>query len=49
MPEIGIYETVMAVLSFFFVALGGAVIGAVNGLFASYVTTFTKGRRQIKN
>jgi NhaP-type Na+/H+ or K+/H+ antiporter len=39
--NVGFVETLMAVLSFFFVAVGGAVIGAFNGIFASYITTFT--------
>ena len=47
-PEVGIKETFMAILSFFFVAFGGAVIGAVNGVFASYITTFTKHVRIVE-
>ena len=41
-PSIGALETGMAIISFFFVAFGGALIGAINGIFASYITTFTK-------
>ena len=39
---IGAMEIVMANLSFIFVVLGGTLIGLFNGLFASYVTTFTQ-------
>ncbi len=39
--DVGIVETIMAIVSFFFVAVGGAIIGAINGIFASYITTFT--------
>ena len=47
-PDVGIYEAIMAVLSFLFVAIGGALIGAINGLFASYITTFTKHVRIVE-
>ena len=46
--EIGSLEIVMALLSFVCVVLGGTVIGFVNGLFASYVTCFTKHVRVVE-
>lgn len=47
-PDIGSLEIVMALLSFVCVVLGGAIIGLVNGLFASYVTMFTKHVRVVE-
>jgi NhaP-type Na+/H+ or K+/H+ antiporter len=41
-PTVGLGETLMAVLSFFLVAFGGALIGCLTGLFASYITKFTE-------
>jgi sodium/hydrogen exchanger 3 len=42
MEVVGTLEIIMAHLSFLFVVLGGTFIGVFNGLFASYVTTFTQ-------
>jgi NhaP-type Na+/H+ or K+/H+ antiporter len=39
---VGLTETMLAVLSFFLVAFGGALIGFLIGLFASYVTKYTQ-------
>ena len=42
---VGLTETLMAILSFFLVAFGGALIGFLAGLFASYVTKYTQQER----
>jgi len=46
--NVGALEIVMALLSFICVVLGGAIIGLANGLFASYVTMFTKHVRVVE-
>ena len=47
-PDVGWYETMMAILSFFSVAFGGALFGFLNGIFASYITIFTKHVRVVE-
>jgi len=46
--NIGSLEIIMALLSFVFVVVGGSVIGFMNGIFASYVTMFTKHVRVVE-
>ena len=48
MTEVGGLDILMAVLSFFSVALGGAFIGFMHGLFVSVVSRFTKHVRVVE-
>ena len=48
MTEVGGLDILMAILSFFSVALGGAFIGFIHGLFVSGVSRFTKHVRVVE-
>ena len=48
MPVILISDIFMAVLSFFFVAFGGFLIGVFIGMFATLITTTTKHARVVE-
>lgn len=45
---VGVAESLLAVLSFFLVAGGGALIGFLSGLFASYITKYTEQVRVVE-
>ena len=47
-PSIGATEVFMAILAFFFVALGGFIIGVMIGIAASFITTRTKHVRVVE-
>ena len=45
---VGPEDIVMATLSFFTVVFGGAMVGFLNGLLVSFITTFTKEVRVVE-
>ena len=46
--SVGPEDIVMATLSFFTVVFGGAMVGLLNGLLVSFITTFTKEVRVVE-
>ena len=45
---VGPEDIIMATLSFFTVVFGGAMVGFLNGLLVSFITTFTKEVRVVE-
>ena len=46
--SVGLEDVIMATLSFFTVVFGGAMVGFLNGLLVSFITTFTKEVRVVE-